>query len=84
MSDWTNEPQIIPEGRDTFPGYASPATIQIAPGEGTVQLQQRNPAGIWETFESLVEAGIQKIDVVNMPAIRVVATGNAQFRLTWS
>lgn len=84
MSIWTTEPQIIPEGRDSFPGYASPATIQVDPGNGTVQLQHMNPTGLWETFERIAEAGVQKLDVVNMPAIRVIATGTAQFRLTWS
>ena len=80
---WTSDPKVIPENEQDFPHYSSPATLQADPGTGTVELQHRNAAGDWIAFEAISELGVHKIDVANMPAIRLAATGDATYRLTW-
>ncbi|RYH10102.1 hypothetical protein [Tropicimonas sp. IMCC6043] len=80
---WTASVKIFPENEQDFPHYASPATLQVAAGTGGVELQHRDPAGNWATFETISVAGVHKLDVANMPAIRLVATGDAQYQVTW-
>ena len=80
---WTSASKVFPENEQDFPHYSGPATLQTDPGTGSVELQHRNAAGAWAAFATITEAGVHKIDVANMPAIRLVATGDAQYRLTW-
>lgn len=80
---WTSDPKVFPENEQDFPHYAGPATLQTDPGAGSVELQHRNAAGAWVAFEAITEPGVQKIDVANMPAIRLATTGGAKYRLTW-
>ena len=80
---WTSTPKIFPENETDFPHHAGPATLQAEPGTGSVELQYRNPVGDWVAFETISQAGVHKIDVANMPAIRFATTGDAQYNVTW-
>lgn len=80
MSAWQSDPLVT----DEFPHWAKPATLDVDPQSGNVQLERRNASGEWEAFESFDSAGAFKIDVVNCPQMRITATADAQFRWTWN
>lgn len=80
---WTNASKVFPENEQDFPHYAQPATLQADPGTGSIEIQYRDASGNWNAFESISEPGVHKIDVANMPAIRLQANGDALYRLTW-
>ncbi|WP_116132938.1 hypothetical protein [Tropicimonas sp. IMCC34043] len=80
MSDWQSADLITAE----FPHWAKPATLDVEPGNGSVQLERRNSSGVWEAFETFDTAGAFKIEVVNCPPMRIVASSDAKFRWTWN
>lgn len=80
---WTNTPKVFPENGNDFPHYASPATLQAAPNNGSIELQHKDAAGDWVAFETIGATGVFKVDVANMPAIRLAANGDAQYQFTW-
>lgn len=80
MSTWRTDPLVTEE----FPHWARPATLDVAPGSGNVQLERRNAAGDWESFQIFDGAGAYKIDVVNCPEFRITPTADAAFRWTWN
>ncbi|MDV7144154.1 hypothetical protein R3X27_15820 [Tropicimonas sp. TH_r6] len=80
MSTWQTDPFVTEE----FPHWAKPATLDVDPGSGNVQLERRNAAGEWEGFETFDTAGVYKIEVVNCPEMRINPTVDASFRWTWA
>jgi hypothetical protein len=80
MSVWQSAALVTEE----FPHWAKPATLDVAPGGGTVQLERRNAGGNWEGFEVFDTTGAYKIEVVNSPELRITTTADAQFRWTWN
>lgn len=82
MSDWQSADLVTAE----FPHWAKPATLDVETGStsGKVQLERRNSSGTWEKFESFDTAGAYKVEVVNCPPMRIVATSGAKFRWTWN
>ena len=80
MSNWQSEALVT----DEFPHWAKPATLDVDPGSGSVELERRNSAGNWESFQSFDTAGAYKVEVVNCPEMRVSTTVDAMFRWTWN
>lgn len=80
MSTWQTTALVT----EDFPHWAKPATLDVHPGSGVVQLERTNAAGGWEAFEIFDVAGAYKIEVVNTPKIRISTTADAQFRWTWN
>ncbi|MFV0359573.1 hypothetical protein [Tropicimonas sp.] len=79
MSTWQSD-ALITGG---FVHSAKPATLDIDPRGGMVEIALQDADGIWRTFESFDTLGSFKIEVVNTPPLRISATADAVFRWTW-
>ncbi len=87
MPAWrtSTEPLTLSEGQHDSPNN----WLQVEPGTGNVQIQLLQADGqTWytpaNTDHTVDIAGAVKIERRNAPAIRIVATGNAQFNMTGS
>jgi len=85
MTTWRTaaEPQEIPRGKR---GDDQMRVVAHPGNSGDIQLQIRAPDNTWVT-PAATEYTITTIDIVNlpregMPAIRVLATNDAQFHIT--
>lgn len=64
--------------------WSNPATIEVDAGTGTVVLKfLESDDTTWTVFETLDTDQVKKIDMANMPVIRVYNTGDAKHRVTW-
>ncbi len=80
MSSW----QSAALETEPFPHWAKPATLDVDPKAGSVELQRKNSSGQWESFEVLSDPGAFKVEVVNYPELRIATTADAMFRWTWN
>jgi hypothetical protein len=80
MAEYQTDPHIIEQTKhyDT-----NPISIVVDPGDGNVQIQIRNPAGVFFTpaaeMYTLTEADVYVIPMSNKPEMQIIATGTAQF-----
>jgi hypothetical protein len=86
LGTWGATALVLPDDDEhVFPHWVSPATIHAEVGDGDVQIQRRNAAGDdWTTIETLSEDCSRILDVKNMPAMRILPTGSAQFMVVWA
>lgn len=86
MSEWKQEDVVFPAPGRQFGKYAQEATLQIEVTSGSVECQFQDSTGTWVAAADMVfsESGIQKISVVNTPAMRVHVTGDAKYRFTYN
>ena len=87
MATWRTsaEPLTLSEGTH----YSPNSWLQVEPGTGDVQIQLLQADGVtWYTpadeDHTIDVEGAMRIERRNAPAIRILATGNAQFALTGS
>jgi len=72
----------FPEGLPRFPNYVRQACLDVERTTGTVELQVVGSDGNWRTFETITAARTI-LDVANTPQMRIRATGDALFQLTY-
>lgn len=81
---WTDEDtELRPDGTP-WPSYTPAISIQVDANGGTVVVQARDSTGTWAPFADYTfsEDTLQIIEVAALPALRIVTTGSAKFRLT--
>lgn len=83
MAGWrtSSEPLEIRKGKK----YFNPMKLEVEAGTGDVQIQRLKPDGqTWTTIEgegTLSESGIYSIERRNSPPLRVIAIGDAKFKV---
>ena len=78
-------PLVIPAGHY----YDNDAVILVRPGTGDVQIQFQGPAGEADWYTpagegfTLAEDTVSVLPRANLPAVRVIATGTAAFKVRY-
>lgn len=75
----------VPSDGGVFGGKANPVAISVDAGTGTVVVQQQDSTGAWVAMAdgTFSADGTYQVYVSNMNAIRVVATGDAEYQVNW-
>lgn len=86
LNEWGTDALILPNSNeDDFGHWVPPATLHADVGSGTVVISVRDSAGTgWMAIETISEDGTKVVDLQNMPAIQITATGDAQFKCVWA
>ncbi|WP_068115452.1 hypothetical protein [Tropicimonas marinistellae] len=85
LGEWGSDPVVLPdESEPQFQFFARDVMLDVEPGAGAVELQWRNAANEWETFQQITDKGAYPVIVANGRSRRIVATGDATFCATWS
>lgn len=74
-------------GGGVFGPKASPVVVEADVGTGSVEVQMQDSTGTWVTpTEGLIEDAdaIVVVDVENLFGIRIIAVGDAEYRVNWS
>ena len=86
-TEWLDSSTItyLPEVDGYFNGTAFPVGLDVDAGTGTVLVEMQDSADAWAVIPSgtFNVDDVVQIEVANLSCIRIRATGNAQYRVTW-
>ncbi len=63
------------------PGFTRPYGLAVDAGSGSVQVQFQDATAAWVVAAVYAVDGLQRLDLSNLPAVRIVAIGDAKFKL---